>query len=618
MDALSAPVALTLLRFCAFAALAVLGPGAGLQRALGRPVHVALAIPLGTAWAALWAWLEVASGLPGLFPAGALLGSAPLAVRGLGRIEGEESWRGPAPAFAALLALLAVSQFGWNRLTADGRFVLDPLVPYDAAFHAGLTLELAAGYPPQVPGVSGLPLGYHLGPDLVRYAAWRWAGVHPFDAQTRFDVVLWGLGLILALRAAARALGAGTGAVALAGFVPLLGDFSWAFAGDPQAHWWTDLLRGNLLVSLAHSNPVIPALGLALGALTLASRPAPTKADTALAVACAAATPYFKVFLGAQLAAGLAFAALFARGAARGAVAAPALAAALGTAALAGGTGGETVAVVVAPFDLVEVTRRQLGMEPATGGAFAAFAVAWVLLSLGLRVFGVVPACAALLRGGIAARALAPMALGGWPLALMIRVSAPEVLGGQPVINDAAYFVEQSGPLLWLFALAGLERALGARLQRPLVLLALAGLALPATAQFALKKRVAEVERLPAEMVELTRALERASRPGDVVLQRPGGRYPPAPVVLVGRRVTYERFTPYLTQFAPRPVLEARHATVHRFFRTRDAAEAEAIVRELGARFVALNGPDRLRFEPPPQWRLVHDAPGARLYQVAE
>ena len=43
----------------------------------------------------------------------------------LRRLEGEESWRGPAPAFAAMLALLAVSQFGWNRLTPDGRFVLD-------------------------------------------------------------------------------------------------------------------------------------------------------------------------------------------------------------------------------------------------------------------------------------------------------------------------------------------------------------------------------------------------------------------------------------------------------------------------------------------------------------
>ncbi|MCM2257616.1 MAG: hypothetical protein NDJ94_18430 [Vicinamibacteria bacterium] len=616
MDALSEPLALSALRFLAFALVAVFGPGAGLQRGLGQPVRVALVIPLGTAAAALWAWLEVAWGLPGLFPVGVVLCSLPLLFRGLGRVEGEDSWRGPAPALLALVALLAVSQYDWNRLTADGRFQLDPLVPFDAAFHAGLTLELAAGYPPQVPGVSGLPLGYHLGPDLVRYAAWRWAGVHPFDSQTRFDVTLWGVALILALRAAMRALGGGPRAVALAGFVPLLGDISWVFAGDPQAHWWTDLLRGNLLVSVAHANPLVPALGLALGTLSLVAVAAPGAATLALAAACALATPFFKVFLGAQLAAGLAFAALFARGPARRALLVPAFAAAIGTLGLATGTGGETVAVVLAPLDLVHVTRSQLGMAPASGLGLAAFALAWIVLSLGLRVFGLGPAWAALCRGEATARALAPMALGGWPLGLLIRVAAPEVLGGQSVINDAAYFVEQSGPLLWLFALLGLERALGERLSRPIVLATLAALTMPATLQFVVKKRTADVEALPAAMVELTRALERASAPGDVVLQRPAGRYPPAPVILIGRRVTYERFTPYLTQFAPRPVLEARHAEVHRFFRTRDPAEAERITRALGARFVALHGSDRLRFEPPPGWRVLHDAPGARLYRI--
>jgi len=36
-------------------------------------------------------------------------------------------------------------------------------------------------------------------------------------------------------------------------------------------------------------------------------------------------------------------------------------------------------------------------------------------------------------------------------------------------------------------------------------------------------------------MVRAMRALEAVSQPGEVVLQRPGARYPPAPVILIGR-----------------------------------------------------------------------------------
>ncbi len=77
------------------------------------------------------------------------------------------------------MALLAATQYPWNRLDASGDFLLDPLVTFDSAFHVGLTHELVIGHPPQVPGVSGFPLGYHLGTDLVRAAALRWAGPTP-------------------------------------------------------------------------------------------------------------------------------------------------------------------------------------------------------------------------------------------------------------------------------------------------------------------------------------------------------------------------------------------------------------------------------------------------------
>jgi hypothetical protein len=75
-------------------------------------------------------------------------------------------------------------------------------------------------------------------------------------------------------------------------------------------------------------------------------------------------------------------------------------------------------------------------------------------------------------------------------------------------------------------------------------------------------------------------------------------------VILAGRRVPYERFTPYLTQFASRKALEARHLEVYRFFRTGDRDEALEIARSLEARFLALYGHDRVRF-----YRIRYDAP---------
>jgi hypothetical protein len=117
-------------------------------------------------------------------------------------------------------------------------------------------------------------------------------------------------------------------------------------------------------------------------------------------------------------------------------------------------------------------------------------------------------------------------------------------------------------------------------------------------------------------MVRAARALERVSRPGDVVLQRPGARYPPAPVVLSGRRVPYERFTPYLTQFASRQDLEARHEVVFRFFRTTSREEAMAIARSLGASFVALYGRDRVRFDTTGLLEPIHEEEEARVYRI--
>ena len=608
-------VASPTLAYLAFAAVAILGPGVALQRLARVRIDPALVVPLGSAFVAGTYWLSIASGLTWLFPlaVGATLATLLLPGRPWALAEGP-SLRGALPPFLAVVALLALTQYRWNRLSSEGEFLMDPLVAYDTAFHVGLTHELAVGYPPQVPGVSGFPLGYHLGIDLVRAAALRWARVHPYDSVSRFDVTLWALALILALRAAAHASPALRGAVGLAGWTVLLTDFSFVFAANPSAVWWCDILRGNVLLSLALSNPVVPGLGLTLAALVALGRHlggagpgAPTTAESrgwlVLAALAAAATPFFKVFLGAHLLLGLGTAFLLAPRAHRALVLA-ALPCALATAALALGQGGETVAVELRPLDLVHLTRESLNLSPVAGWSLLAFSTLWLTASLGLRVLGLPGVLRALRSRQAVPAALATMAVAGWPLGLLFRVAAPEVLPGQRPVNDAAYLLEQSGPLLWLFAAAALAPLLRGR--RRLLGAGLLLLAVPSTVHFAARKAALPPDRLGAPMVRAVRSLEKATAPGDVVLQRPAARYPPAPVILLGRRVPYERFTPWLTQFASAPDLHRRHEAVYRFFRTTDPAEARAIATSLGARAVCLYGHDRLRFDATGWLRPLH------------
>ncbi|PYQ14467.1 MAG: hypothetical protein DMF80_12325 [Acidobacteria bacterium] len=583
-------------RYSAFALAALVGPGLALQRLAGVAIDPALVLPLGLAFVAGAFWASLATGVSWLFPVLVLLALLGIAVpRRWQRAEGP-GLRGALAPLAAIVIPLAVTQYGGNIFSASGEFLLDPFVAFDTAFHVGLARELAIGYPPQLPGVAGFPVGYHFGADLVRAAALRWGQVDPYDAVSRFDVTLAALALLLAVRGAARAAGATAAAVTLAGWTLLATDFSFAFAANPQAHWWADLLRGNILVSLFLANPVVPALAIGLGAVTALSRHEAGEGPgwLGLAAGLAFALPFFKVFLGAHLLLGLGVAALLRppRGGALAVVAAPCLVA---TAALAFGRGAETVEVRLAPLDLVAVTRESLGLAPLGGVALLVWSLPWLAASLGLRLFGLPRAAAALRRGPAAGAVLAVMALAAWPLGLLFRVSAPQALEGQKVINDAAYLIEEGGPLLWIFT--GMALASWCEGRRRVVLAAAALLALPSSAHFVVKKARLPPDPVPSGVVRAMRALESASRPGDVVMQRPGARYPPLPVVLLGRRVPYERFTPYLTQFAPPEALERRHETVYRFFHTTDRAEAIAIAEEMKARFLCLYGGERVRFD---------------------
>jgi hypothetical protein len=607
------------LGYLAFATLALIGPGLALQRLLCRGWDAALVVPTGLAACAAAYWMSLVAGWPALFPLLVVLLDLTLAWPGGGSWRPREgpSLRGAVAPGLAVVALLALTQYRGNRLAADGSFLLDPFVAADTAFHVGLTRELTLGHPPQVPGVAGFPLAYHLGTDLVRAAALRWTRVDPYDQISRLDVTLLALALLLAVRSAARALGGPPLAVALAGWSLLATDFSFVFAADHEAHWWADLLRGNLLVSLALANPVIPGLALVLGALLALDRHerGQGRGWLALALLLAAAVPFFKVFLGAHLLLGLG-AAFLVGGPRRAALAALALPCAAATALLALGAGPATVAVGLAPLDLVQATRETLGLAPASGLPLLAWAALWLVASVGLRLVGVAEAARALSASASLPCALAAMALAAWPLGLAFRVGAPELLAREKAVNDAAYLVEQGGVLLWLFAaraVAGLVRSAQAR---RLAVATAALLALPSTAHFVVKKARLDLDRVPAAAVRAVRVAEAHSAPGEVILQRPGARYPPLPVILASRRVAYERFTPYLSQFAHPGDLERRHQAVHRFFQTEDAGEALALARGLGAQVLILYGAERVRFDTAGALEPLHAEPGARVYRL--
>ena len=585
----------------AFVLVAVVLPGVGLQRWLRLQVDPALVAPLGAVVAASAQALGLATGRPSLAvclvsvaAAGVLLGRPRLAERPPLAL---------APAAVVLLALLAATQWRGNRPAADGGFLLDPMG--DQPLHAGLAWELTLAHP-QVPGLAGVPLSYHVGADLVRAAALQWAGVRPYAPLNREEPALWALALMLVLASFTRRLGAPPLAVALVPFTVLMTDFSWLCAVVPGLTWWSDVFRGNVLISMAFANPVVPALALALGALVALARhdAGEGRGWLVLAALQAAAVPWFKVFLGAQLAAGLLLAGALALRRRAGAARGP-------------GPPGSRSRSASSP-------RRRRSRSSSAGPASRS---RWPS-----------PRC------------------GSWPVPCGSSASSPRSREScsPPCPGSSSRWACGSSACATLFARSSTDprsrpppprsrsRAGRSRssctsrratsrarscprrrstsssspasssgcsppprspaprraTRRPaLMLAAVALLGVPSTVEFALRKARVAPDPVPAAVVRALEAIARDGRPGDVVLQRPGARYPPLPAVLEGRRVVYERFTPYLTQFAPRAELQRRHEALFRFFRTTDAAEAAALAREFGARYLCLYGADRVRFD---------------------
>jgi hypothetical protein len=475
-----------------------------------------------------------------------------------------------------------------NRVGPDGAFSLDVGEHIDTAVHVGVTWELVAGHPPQVPGLAGVEMRYHVGSHLVRAAAARWAGIHPYDSLNRFDITLWALALVLALRAVAHVLGLGRSALALAGYLPLAADLSFVPGLLLDAEYWAFKLGGNFVEAMFYANSIAPAVTLVLAALVALGRAERGEGRRwlVLAAVLAAGVGGFKAFTGAQLLLALALAWGLRRE--RRSLLLPGLAAAVSVALLALGStapsGATGVQVEVLPFAPANPARLAFGLPEVGGVALLVSGLLWLVLSLGPRIVGIPGALRALGGGSAAAAVLGAFALLGWPLATFVRITA------DPAYDESFYFVQASGLVLWLFAVPYIARP-G---KRPMLTLGLTALlVLPPTVEFVVRKATQAPGRIPAPAVRAMSALAAASRPGDVVLTRPGVAQVPLAVVLAGRRVTLANFIPYWSQFTSPAVVAERERRVRSFFRADKPEAALAVAHDLDARFAYLPGRPR-------------------------
>ncbi len=593
-----------------------MGPGIALQRLVGVAVDAALVIPLGCAATAGAYWLASRLGAPWLFPLVMAALDASLLWRGLGqRAPNDPPLRGAIPAGLGLVAFLALSQYGWNRSGAGGEFRLDPMG--DHPLHAGITWELTAGWPPQVPGLAGVPLVYHLGADLVRAAALRWASVSPYDAISRFEVTLGALALALALRGVTARLSPAPFALAVVPWSLLATDGSFLLALVLPVAWWTDLLRGNMLMSMAFDNPVVLGLAMALAALVALARyeAGEGRGFLVLCAILAASVPHFKVFIGAQLSLALGWAAL--RGRPRWPRLLP-CALSLGVSLmLAHAAQGERVEVAWAPLDMVKRSLVGLGLPEPGLGAVVAWTLPWLVLSLGLRVFGLSRAVTALGSRAALPSALGALALSGWPLGLLFHTAARGI-EGQPLPSALIYLLEQSGAVLWVFTAIALADSWRRRPRPVLVALMAAALTLPSTIEFLWRRWGMRPDELsPAVMGGIRTVAEHGQR-GDVVLQRPGWARPALPVILAGRRVVLESYTPYLTQFAPVSELRRRRRLLGELFRAESEQAARALSKDLGASFLCLYGSQSFAFDTSAWLRPLYLHEEIRVYRIVD
>lgn len=619
------PLAATL-AWLLFVLLTCVGPGLALQRLLRVPLEPAVVLPLGLLACAGGYGASLYFASAWLFPVLMLALDASLLLgwrRPWTRAPGP-SLRGAVPSVAGLGLLFAFTQFGLNRCAPDGGFLLDPLERVDTAFHVGVSFELTHDWPPQVPGLAGVPLHYHVAGHLVRAAAMRFAGLHPYDLLTRFDLLFGLIALVLAWRALGHALGVSRWVLACLPWSLVLSDAAFVLAPWAGTTWLAELTGANGLLVLFFGNTLVPALALAFGALVLLARVTacssePTTHDAGhargrtlcLAALLVAGLAFLKLFVLPPLLAGLALACLRARDR-RASVAL--LVPGLVTLAYVLAT-GPALGTFSAHWDPARLGAQVLALWERTPTRpspwlLAGATGAWLFLALGVRALGVTRAWRGLLSTQPVRVIVAVWALCGW-LARGVQLTAD----GR--FDESVYFSIQSGCVLWLFTLEALHAwwlaaPVHQRAWRALAAGTCLLLALPTSLDFVRRRLATPAEHVPAALLRASRRVAELSRPGDVVWMPSFSRWPPPPLVFVGRRVPYAEYLPYLTQFAPQATLDARLANVRRFFRGGDPGAGEAPA----AGTLVYIGGRRTPIEDGLELEAVYAEEGVRLYRL--
>ncbi len=145
-----------------------------------------------------------------------------------------------------------------------------------------------------------------------------------------------------------------------------------------------------------------------------------------------------------------------------------------------------------------------------------------------------------------------------------------------------------------------------------------AALTLPSTIEFLWRRWGMRPDELsPAVMGGIRTVAEHGQR-GDVVLQRPGWARPALPVILAGRRVVLESYTPYLTQFAPVSELRRRRRLLGELFRAESEQAARALSKDLGASFLCLYGSQSFAFDTSAWLRPLYLHEEIRVYRIVD
>ncbi len=219
---------------------------------------------------------------------------------------------GPAHLFLFLALIVSwipmyVLPFYYKNLslTGIGGLTFAPVVP-DVLFHTALASELTHAFPPQIPFISGEPLSYHVGMDLVAAVLNRFGGVPIADLVVRYCPTLFITIDILAVFCLAHRVIGSRGAAVVAAMLATLGEdlsFIPGLLQNSDQLWIVHYFAAPTIVSLYYVNPMVMAHGLLFTSLFCLQRSiADPRWGWAIAVAlCCAALVQTKVFVFVQL-----------------------------------------------------------------------------------------------------------------------------------------------------------------------------------------------------------------------------------------------------------------------------------------------------------------------------